>query len=92
MGKKKDYLLEYVYHKKQFKKSMWRFLFMWITLRTIHIILYLAIGKAYLTSWVAIFLFWASGLVFGLAIMTLIIYRRSIRINDPEDMDSDDNK
>lgn len=82
MFKKDDFLLEYVYRKKQFRKSMWTFVGIWVALRVLRAILYLTVGIGYLSSIPAIMIFWASGLVFGLAIMTIIVYRRSVRVDD----------
>lgn len=81
MLKKDDFLLEYVYHKKQFRRSMWTYVAMYVALRILRITLYLTVGLAYLSSIPAAMIFWASGLVFGLAIMTIIIYRRSVRVD-----------
>jgi len=82
MSTKPDYQLEYVYTKSKFKKSMWLYLTAWIVLRILRAILYFTVGLAFLSSIPAVLIFWGSGLVFGLAIMTVIIYRRSARVDD----------
>jgi formate/nitrite transporter FocA (FNT family) len=82
MFKKDDFLLEYVYHKKQFRRAMWTYVAIWAALRIARAILYFTVGIAFLSSIPATLIFWASGLVFGLAIMTIIIYRRSVRVDD----------
>lgn len=82
MTKKPDYTLEYVYRKSQFKKSMWIYLGIWLALRISRAILYFTVGVTFLGSIPAAMIFWATGLVFGLAIMTIIIYRRSVRVDE----------
>jgi hypothetical protein len=61
---------------------MWTYVGIWIALRVLRAILYFTVGLAFLSSIPAAFIFWASGLVFGLAIMTIIIYRRSVRVDE----------
>lgn len=84
MFKKDDFLLEYVYRKKQFRRSMWIYLGIWLALRILRAILIFTVGVTVLGSIPAAMIFWASGLVFGLAIMTIIIYRKSIRVDELE--------
>ena len=82
MTRKPDYTLEYVYHKSKFKKSMWTFLGIWLALRILRAVLYFTIGVTVLNSIPAAMILWASGLVFGLAIMTIIVYRRSLPVDE----------
>lgn len=84
MSKKPDYQLEFVYKKSQFKKAMWTYLGVWLVLRVLRAMLYLTVGIAYLSSIPAILIFWASGVCFGFAILTIIVYRRSIRVEEIE--------
>ena len=84
MTKKPDYALEFVFRKSTFKKSMWIYFGIWLALRVLRVVLYFTVGLTFLSSIPAAFIFWASGLVFGLAIMTIIIYRRSVRVDDLE--------
>ena len=81
MTKKPDTTLEYVYYKSHFKRSMWIYLGIWLALRICRAILYFTVGITFLASIPATLIFWASGLVFGLAIMSIIIYRRSVPVD-----------
>jgi hypothetical protein len=84
MTKKPDYQLEFVYKKSQFKKAMWVFLAIWVILRVFRAILYFTVGIAYLSSIPAALIFWASGVCFGFAILSIILYRRSIQVEEIE--------
>jgi hypothetical protein len=61
---------------------MWTYVGIWIALRVLRAILYFTVGLAFLSSIPAAFIFWASGIVFGLAFITIIIYRRSVRVDE----------
>lgn len=82
--KKPDYQLEYVYNKSQFKRYMWICLGIWVVLRTARVILYLTVGTAFLSSIPAAFIFFFTGMVAGVALAYVIIYRRSVRVDDIE--------
>lgn len=84
MAPKPDYQLEYVYNKSKFKKSMWWFFALWLLTRIARAILYFTVGIAFLGGIPAAFIFFFSGLLFGLAAMSIIIYRRSVRVEDIE--------
>jgi citrate synthase len=84
MGKKPDYLLEYVYTKSQYKKKLWWCLGIYIALRILRAILYLTLGIAWLSSIPAAFIFFATGMVVGIAAHTIWRYRRSVRLDDIE--------
>jgi hypothetical protein len=84
MTKKPDYTLEFVYSKSQFKKSMWTYLGVYLVLRALRIFLYLTVGITYLASIPAALIFWASGVCFGFAILSIILYRRSIKVEEIE--------
>jgi hypothetical protein len=84
MSKKPDYSLEYVFRKSTFRKSMWTYLGVWLALRVLRAVLYFTVGITFLSSIPAAFIFWASGMVVGLAVMTIYVYRRSIRVDDLE--------
>jgi hypothetical protein len=79
---KPDYQLEYVYRKSKFRRAMWTYLAVWLVLRVLRAVLYLTVGITYLASIPAAFIFWASGVCFGFAILTIIIYRRSIKVEE----------
>jgi hypothetical protein len=79
MEKKPDYQLVYVYTKKKFKRDMWTYLAIWVVLRALRVILYLSLGTAYLTTITAAFIFFGTGMVWGFAILSVIVYRRSHR-------------
>jgi len=85
MSKKPDYLLEYVYTKSQFKKKLWWCLGIYIVLRVLRIVLYLTVGVAWLSSIPAAFIFFGTGMVFGIAAHSIWRYRRSVRLDDVED-------
>ena len=61
---------------------MWTYLILFILLRVLRAILYFTVGLTWLASIPAAFIFFASGLVCGLAILTIVIYRRSIRVDE----------
>lgn len=84
MGKKPDYQLEYVYTKKAFKKQMWILVLIWLALRITRLTLYMIFGVAYLGTVAASLIFWGTGLCFGLAIMSIIVYRRSVPLEQIE--------
>jgi membrane protein YdbS with pleckstrin-like domain len=82
MSKEPDYLLEYVYTKSQFKKKLWWCLAIYLALRVIRAVLYFTVGIAWLSSIPAAFIFFATGMVVGIAAHTIWRYRRSVRIDD----------
>jgi hypothetical protein len=82
MGKKPDYLLEYVYSKSEYKKKLWWCLGIYIALRVLRAILYFTVGITYLSSIPAAFIFFGTGMVVGIAAHTIWRYRRSVRIDD----------
>lgn len=84
MSKKPDYLLEYVYTKNQYKKKLWWCLGIYIALRVLRAVLYLTVGITYLSSIPAAFIFFATGMVVGIAAHTIWRYRRSVRVEDVE--------
>lgn len=84
MAKKPDYQLEYVYNKSKFKKAMWWYLALWLITRIARAIMYFTVGVMAFGGIPAAFIFFFSGLIFGLAIMSVIIYRRSVRVEDIE--------
>lgn len=77
--KKPDYQLVYIYTKKKFKADMWRYFFIWLALRIARAVLYLTVGIAYMSSIPAAFIFFGTGMVWGFAILAVVIYRRSSR-------------
>lgn len=79
MEKKPDYQLVYIFSKKKFKSLMWRYFFIWLALRITRAILYLTVGITYLSSIPAAFIFFGTGMVWGFAILTVVIYRKSSR-------------
>jgi len=84
MGKKPDYELEYVYTKSQFKKTLWWCLGIYLTLRVLRAVLYLTVGLTYLSSIPAAFIFFFTGMVWGIATLAIWRYRRSVRVDDLE--------
>jgi hypothetical protein len=79
MEKKPDYQLVYVFTKKQFKRAMWRYFFIWLALRICRAVLYLTVGLTYLSSIPAAFIFFGTGMIWGFAILTVYMYKRSAR-------------
>jgi hypothetical protein len=84
MGKKPDYVLEYVYTKSQYKRKLWWCLGIYLVLRILRAVLYLTVGIAYLSSIPAAFIFFFTGFVWGIAAHTIWRYRRSVRVDDIE--------
>lgn len=84
MSKEPDYLLEYVYTKSQYKRKLWWCAGIWLALRILRVILYLTVGIAYLNSIPAVFIFFATGMVVGIAAHTIWRYRKSVRVDDIE--------
>lgn len=84
MGKKPDYVLEYVYTKSQYKRKLWWCLGIYLVLRVLRAILYLTFGLAYLSSIPAAFIFFGTGMIVGIAAHTIWRYRRSVRVDDIE--------
>lgn len=77
MRSKPDQQLVYIYTKKQFKRRMWMFFFIWLALRIARVVLYFTVGITYLASIPAAFIFFGTGAVVGCAILSAVIYRRS---------------
>lgn len=77
MEKKPATPLVYIWDKRRFKKAMWTYFFIWLGLLTLRAIMYFTVGIAYLSSIPAAFIFFGTGMVWGFAILTVIIYRRS---------------
>jgi hypothetical protein len=77
MEKKLDQPLIYILTKRKFKRMMWTYFFIWLALRIVRVILYFTVGIAYLSSIPAAFIFFGTGMVWGFAILTVFIYRRS---------------
>lgn len=84
MGKKPDYVLEYVYTKSQYKRKLWWCLGIYLALRALRVTLYLTVGLTWLSSVPAVFIFFATGMVVGIAAHTIWRYRRSVRVDDIE--------
>jgi hypothetical protein len=84
MSKKPDYELEYVYTKSQFKKTLWWCLGIYLALRTARAVLYLTVGLAFMNSIPAAFIFFFTGMVWGIASLAIYRYRRSVRVSDIE--------
>lgn len=61
---------------------MWTYLAIWLVLRVLRAVLYLTVGITYLASIPAALIFWASGVVVGFALLTIYVYRRSIKIEE----------
>lgn len=84
MAKKPDYVLEYVYTKRQFKRKMWWCLGIYLALRILRAVLYLTFGIAYLSSIPAALIFFGTGMIVGIAAHSIWRYRRSVRLDDIE--------
>lgn len=85
--------MEYVYSKRQFKRSLWICLGVYIALRILRAVLYFTVGVAWLSSIPAATIFFASGVVFGIAIKMIWRYRRSVPVADvDEELDRIKNK
>lgn len=82
MSKKPDYLLEYVYSKSQFRKKLWWCFWIYVTLRVLRAVLYFTFGIAWLSSIPAAFIFFATGMVVGIAAHSIWRYRKSIRVDE----------
>lgn len=77
-----DHNLEYVYTKKSFKKDMWTIFIIWLIMRLIRIALSLTVGIMAFGAVPLALLLWGSGLCFGLGIARIMVYRKSVKIND----------
>jgi len=84
MTKKPDYQLEYVYNKKRFKNTLWLCLIFWIITRIARAIMYFTVGVLAFGGIPAAFIFFFSGMIFGIASMAIIVYLRSVRVEDIE--------
>lgn len=84
MSKKPDYELEYVYTKRQFKKTVWWCIGLYLALRITRAVLYLTIGIAFLNSIPAAFIFFGTGFVLGILALAVYRYRKSVRVEDIE--------
>ncbi len=84
MGKKPDYQLEYVYNKSRFKRTIWLCVIFWVLTRVARFIMYFTVGVAAFGFIPASFIFFFGGLAFGIATMSIIIYRKSVRVEDIE--------
>lgn len=84
MGKKPDYQLEYVYNKSQFKKALWWCVGLWLVTRIIRVVMYFTVGIMVFGGIPAAFIFFFSGMIFGVATIWIVIYRRSVRVEDIE--------
>ena len=82
--KKSDYALEYVFRRHQFIRTMWIYVIIWVALRICRAILWLTVGITWLSSVPAMIIFWGSGLICGMLLVTYYIYRRSVRIDTIE--------
>jgi membrane-associated HD superfamily phosphohydrolase len=74
----------YVYTKSQFKKTLWWCLGIYLALRVLRAVLYLTVGIAYMSSIPAAFIFFFTGMVWGIAALAIWRYRRSVRVDDLE--------
>lgn len=83
-SKKPDYQLEFVYTKSQFKRSLWICFGIWLALRTVRVILYFTVGVTFLSSIPAAFIFFFTGMVAGVVLLYVLIYRRSVPLDDIE--------
>lgn len=82
MNDKKDTdIFEYVFTRKELKRRMWSYVLMYVALRIVRVILLVSFGW-YLGSVLAAILIFLSGVLFGAAIITVIYYRKSVRIED----------
>lgn len=77
MEKNSDQPLIYIITKRKFKRMMWTYFFIWLALRIARAIMYFTVGIAYLSSIPAAFIFFGTGMIWGFAILTVVIYRRS---------------
>lgn len=84
MTKKPDYQLEYVYNKSLFKKTIIWCVILWVITRIARAVMYFTVGVLALGGIPASFIFFFSGLIFGIALMAIIVYRRSVRVEDIE--------
>lgn len=84
MTKKPDYQLEYVYNKSRFKRTMWLCVIFWVLTRIARAIMYFTVGVMAFGAIPASFIFFFSGLIFGIAAMAIIVYRKSVRVEDIE--------
>jgi lipopolysaccharide/colanic/teichoic acid biosynthesis glycosyltransferase len=84
MSKKPDYQLEYVYTKSQFKRTLWWCLGIYVLLRILRAVLYFTVGVAFMSSIPAAFLFFFTGMVWGVAALAIWRYRKSVRLDDIE--------
>jgi hypothetical protein len=84
MGKKPDYQLEYVYTKSEYKKTLWWCLGIYLFLRILRGVLYVTVGLAYMSSIPAAFIFFFTGMVWGVGALAIWRYRRSVRVDDLE--------
>ena len=82
MGKKPDYLLEYVYSRSQFNKKIWWCIGIYLFLRVLRAVLYFTVGVTFLSSIPAAFIFFATGMVVGIAAHSVWRYRKSVRVDD----------
>lgn len=81
---KPDYQLEYVYTYSQFKKKLWWCFGIYVVLRILRAIIYLTVGIAWLSGIPAVFIFFFTGFVVGIAAHTIWRYRKSVRLDDVE--------
>lgn len=84
MAKKPDYQLEYVYTKRQFTKTVWWCIGIYVALRVTRVVLYFTLGVAYLSSIPAAFIFFFTGFVLGILALAIYRYRSSVRVEDIE--------
>lgn len=77
-------LVEYVYYKKSFKNTLWILCSIWLVLRITRAILLHAVGIAVVGTIPFAMIAWATGVVIGMIIVTVYIYRQSIAVNDLE--------
>ena len=92
MKKNPDHQLVYIYSKARFKRAMWTYLAIWLALRVLRAVLYLTVGLTYLSSIPAAFIFFGTGMVWGFAILTVIIYRRSARPEPGVELEEEEHK
>ncbi len=84
MAKKPDYQLEYVYNKSRFARTIRLCVIFWILTRIARAVMYFTVGVAAFGFIPASFIFFFSGLVFGIAAMAIVVYRKSVRVEDIE--------
>jgi hypothetical protein len=77
MERNPDQPLVYIITQRKFKKLMWRYFFIWLALRIARVVLYFTVGIAYLSSIPAAFIFFGTGMIWGFAILTVVIYKHS---------------